>query len=704
MGGLSLGDDDHADAEIEGPAELWLLDPARPEGPVDGRLGPGAPVQRGLKAVREHTRDVIHQTTAGDMGEGVNVPAMCLDGGPNRSHIDSCRLQQRLPEALVGAWEGSGKVQTLGLQEGPSRQAVAIGVETAGGQTQDHVTLTHVGGIQELLALDRADSEPGQVILAVCVHARHLSGLSAQERAASLSAALCNPRDHIGTHGRLQMTGGKVVEEEERLRPRDQYVVHAHGHQIDAHGVMAIQGESQLELGADSVGAADQHGIGVPGFRETKQPSKTTDTSKDASPMGRSGQGTDSCDQVFARVNIHTSIAVGEPHCGLHFVLAERSYTTRRAERERPSDLSFIPRGARRLDRRAREADRWDHVPGLGETMNRLWITLAWVLLTGLWGCKSAEQSPATPEAPAPALAGVETPGAAAATETPTEPLEGLRRERAGIDLGSSAMDERAIDGRKPAARLLEPKEVGDAPPRLQGAKALGARAARAFVLGPWKGAVEHGDPARLRALLTDPFTGIIADGETQEPISREAWPTARGGLGAPVTLSELSIAMVGSAKGDSTLRFHERTGLAEACKTRTRELTLSVEDAGELRVRVVHASPPVACGDQSPSPVAAAHHELMKLWKNEDRLEAASTTASVWLRDFGLDVRTYTRADLHQGDGRWLLEALAKVEATEENTTRVGTVGQVTGANGMVFSYHWTQERWTWQGVDRVR
>ena len=48
-------------------------------------------------------------------------------------------------------------------------------------------------------------------------------------------------------------------------------------------------------------------------------------------------------------------------------------------------------------------------------------------------------------------------------------------------------------------------------------------------------------------------------------------------------------------------------------------------------------------------------------------------------------------------------MEALASVEATEENTSQVGTVGEVRGAKGLVFSYHWTQDRWTLQGLDRV-
>ena len=331
--------------------------------------------------------------------------------------------------------------------------------------------------------------------------------------------------------------------------------------------------------------------------------------------------------------------------------------------------------------------------------MKRLWMTLGWILLTGLVGCNNTEAPPASTAQDPAALEKADP----ATLESPTEPLEATRRERAGIDLGPASTDDSVIDGRKPAARLVELKKSAVLP-RLEGDKALGAKAARAFVLGPWKSAVEQSTPAALLSLLDASFSGVIVGVEDSKSIPRDRWPEARGGLGEPIALANISIAMVGSSKGDSTLNFHEQRGQGEACRTRTRELTLGLDPSGALRVRVVSASAETACGDQGASDVAAAHHQLMTLWKNKDRLEAASTTPSVWLRDYGRDVRTYDHASLYEGDGRWLLEALAGVEATEENTSRVGSVGQVLGPDGTVFSYHWTQGKWTWQGVDRVR
>ena len=68
-----------------------------------------------------------------------------------------------------------------------------------------------------LLALDDADGEAGQVVLAVGVHAGQLGGLAADERAAGLLAAVGDALDHRLADGDVELARGEVVEEEERL-------------------------------------------------------------------------------------------------------------------------------------------------------------------------------------------------------------------------------------------------------------------------------------------------------------------------------------------------------------------------------------------------------------------------------------------------------------------------------------------------------
>ena len=59
----------------------------------------------------------------------------------------------------------------------------------------------------------------------------------------------------------LQLAAGKVVEEKHGLRAAGDNVVDAHGHQVDAHGVVLVHVKGQLQLGAHAVGARHQEGV-----------------------------------------------------------------------------------------------------------------------------------------------------------------------------------------------------------------------------------------------------------------------------------------------------------------------------------------------------------------------------------------------------------------------------------------------------------
>lgn len=70
----------------------------------------------------------------------------------------------------------------------------------------------------------------------------------------------------------LRLTRCVVIEEEQGLRSGGDDVVHAHGHQVDTHGVMLVAVECELELGAHAVGACYQ--VGIP---ERHQAAETAD-------------------------------------------------------------------------------------------------------------------------------------------------------------------------------------------------------------------------------------------------------------------------------------------------------------------------------------------------------------------------------------------------------------------------------------------
>ena len=109
--------------------------------------------------------------------------------------------------------------------------------------------------VDQALAVDDADDEAGEVVLAVGVEARHLGGLAAEQRAAVLAAGRGHAADDRLGDVRRQPAGREVVEEEQRLGALHQDVVDAVVDEIDADRVVPVGQERDLQLGADAVGA-----------------------------------------------------------------------------------------------------------------------------------------------------------------------------------------------------------------------------------------------------------------------------------------------------------------------------------------------------------------------------------------------------------------------------------------------------------------
>ena len=116
------------------------------------------------------------------------------------------------------------------------------------------------GAIDDRVLLDDADAEAGEIVVLAVVHAGHLGGLAADQRAPACTQPSTMPRDHGLGDLDLQLAGGVVVQEEQRLGALHDDVVDAHGDQIDADRVVAAGVDREPQLGADPVGAGDQHG------------------------------------------------------------------------------------------------------------------------------------------------------------------------------------------------------------------------------------------------------------------------------------------------------------------------------------------------------------------------------------------------------------------------------------------------------------
>jgi hypothetical protein len=141
-------------------------------------------------------------------------------------------------------------------------ERVAVGVETCRGQPQQYIAGLNFFSGDQFFPRNGADDGAGQVVLAVGIEAGHLRGFAADERAAVLAAGCGDAGNHFLDHLGRKTPGGEVVEKKQGRRALHGNVVDAVVDQVRADGVVDAQLESQLELGADAVGARNQHRIG----------------------------------------------------------------------------------------------------------------------------------------------------------------------------------------------------------------------------------------------------------------------------------------------------------------------------------------------------------------------------------------------------------------------------------------------------------
>ena len=88
----------------------------------------------------------------------------------------------------------------------------------------------------------------------------------------------------------VELAGGEIVEEEQRLGALHDDVVDAHRDEVDADRRVDAGVDGDLELGADAVIGGDQHRIDETGRLEVEQAAKAADFGIGARRAGSSGR------------------------------------------------------------------------------------------------------------------------------------------------------------------------------------------------------------------------------------------------------------------------------------------------------------------------------------------------------------------------------------------------------------------------------
>src|SRR5574337_1403052 len=184
-------------------------------------------------------------------------------------------------------------------------------MRAGGGEADQDVTRLDRAAINDFAFFHYAHGKTGEVVIFTGVHARQFGGFAADQRATGEFAAARDAFDHGFRGVYLQLAAGVVIQEKQRLGPRDHDVVDAHGHEVDADGVVAPALDGELEFGADAVGAGDQHRVLVAGGA-FHQRADAADAAQHFRPAGAYRGRCDALHQRVARVNIHTGVAVSK--------------------------------------------------------------------------------------------------------------------------------------------------------------------------------------------------------------------------------------------------------------------------------------------------------------------------------------------------------------------------------------------------------
>ena len=142
-------------------------------------------------------------------------------------------------------------------------QRVSVGVQSARGHRDHHVTGTHPAGAEELAGLHDSGGRAGHVVLVRVEEPGVLGGLAADEPAPGGDAGLGDALDDGGDPLGYDAPGGDVVGEEQRLGAADDEVVDQHAHEVEADRVVLVEGLGDGDLGADAVSRGREQGLVV---------------------------------------------------------------------------------------------------------------------------------------------------------------------------------------------------------------------------------------------------------------------------------------------------------------------------------------------------------------------------------------------------------------------------------------------------------
>ena len=180
----------------------------------------------------------------------------------NALHIDAGGSQQGFQDGFAAqGLAGLLQVRIVLHIEDLPHQTEAVGVYAGAGQGNDHITGPHPGIVDDLLLIHNSHAEACQIVVIHGHHAGMLRRLTADEGGTGLDAALGHTAYDFRNTLRHILAAGNVIQEKQRLCAAADYVIDAHGHTVDADGIVLVQEHGDFQLGTHAVGTGNQNGL-----------------------------------------------------------------------------------------------------------------------------------------------------------------------------------------------------------------------------------------------------------------------------------------------------------------------------------------------------------------------------------------------------------------------------------------------------------
>ena len=149
-----------------------------------------------------------------------------------------------------------------------------------------YIAFSDGGAVDDCGLFGNADREASQIVLVFVIHARHFSGFAADQTGTGLYAAVGNAGHDLLEQCWIVLAAGDVIQEEQRLGTLGGDIVDAHGHAVDADGVVLVGHLGNDQLGADAIGAGNQHRLLVSEGSQIEQAAEAANTADHARTVG----------------------------------------------------------------------------------------------------------------------------------------------------------------------------------------------------------------------------------------------------------------------------------------------------------------------------------------------------------------------------------------------------------------------------------